>query len=198
MPKTPSTFTSLRDHLPSSSPVNNNCALIACPDQSNRTPDITEPSEGLNICSVPAVPTHLNPRSGNPAPSPLARASLKLSPIQVKEEEIPISLQTLRQSQSLTRVRVKKESQSPSIHFTVGPHRWTHSPPRLHLSGRQPQPPPPPLHRPPSPSPPIMSSPTSPPDKETLKHCHELVRRLAVFQFFPFRGLEPATSVLHA
>ncbi|KAF9800394.1 hypothetical protein IEO21_10371 [Rhodonia placenta] len=39
--------------------------------------------------------------------------------------------QALRQSQSLKRVRVKKESRSPSLHFTVGPHRRTHSPPCL-------------------------------------------------------------------
>ncbi|KAF9804466.1 hypothetical protein IEO21_09383 [Rhodonia placenta] len=102
--------------------------------------------------------------------SPPALASLKLSPVQVKQE-IPISLQTLRQSQSLKRVRVKKESRSPSLHFTVGPHHQTRSPPRLQSlfpPGGQQQPPPPPPGRPPSPPPPVMATP-APINKEVLK-----------------------------
>ncbi|EED85259.1 predicted protein [Postia placenta Mad-698-R] len=130
-PKTPSTSTSLKDHPPSSSAANNNPVLIARPTRSNKTPGATEPSEGPNIRLAPTAPTLLDLRPGSPALSPLARASLKLSPVQVKEEETPISLQTLRQSQSLTRVRVKKKSRSPSLHFMVGPHRRTRSPPRL-------------------------------------------------------------------
>ncbi|OSX56584.1 hypothetical protein POSPLADRAFT_1100816, partial [Postia placenta MAD-698-R-SB12] len=55
--------------------------------------------------------------------------SLKLSsPIQIKREEI--CLQTLRQSQSLRRVRVKKESRSPSPRILLGPPRRQRSPPR--------------------------------------------------------------------
>ncbi|EED78663.1 predicted protein [Postia placenta Mad-698-R] len=64
----------------------------------------TRPSEGPNIPLVPAAPTHLNPCLGTPALSPPALASLKLSLVQVKQKEIPISLQTLCQSQSLKRV----------------------------------------------------------------------------------------------
>ncbi|KAF9800518.1 hypothetical protein IEO21_10344 [Rhodonia placenta] len=164
-------FTSLRDHLCSFLPVSNNRALIARLDPSNKIPGITGPSEGLSTRSAPAAPTHLDPRPGNHALSPLARDSLKLSPLQIKKEETPISLSTLRQSQSLTRVRVKKESRSPSIHFTVGPHRRTRSPPSPQSPpGGQPQPPSPPQDRPSSPPPPIMSSPASPPNKEMLKH----------------------------
>ncbi|EED82192.1 predicted protein [Postia placenta Mad-698-R] len=158
--------------LLSSSPANNNRALIARLDRSRRITSATRPSEGPNIRSAPAVPTHLDLRPDTPALSLPALAFPKLLPAQVKQEEIPISLQTLHQSQSLKRVRVKKESRSPSLHFTVGPHRRTRSPPRLQsLSppGGQPQPPPPPLGRPPSPPTPIMSSPTAAPDKETLK-----------------------------
>ncbi|KAF9803695.1 hypothetical protein IEO21_09581 [Rhodonia placenta] len=59
------------------------------------------------------------------------RTSSTFTSLKVKQEEIPIFLQTLRQSQSLKRVRVKKESRSPSLHFTVGPHRRTRSPLRL-------------------------------------------------------------------
>ncbi|OSX62344.1 hypothetical protein POSPLADRAFT_1143815, partial [Postia placenta MAD-698-R-SB12] len=84
-------------------------------------------SEGPNIHSAPIVTSHHDPHPDTPALSLPALASLKLSPIQVKQEEIPISLQTLHQSQSLKRVRVKKESRSPS--FMVGLHRWTCSPP---------------------------------------------------------------------
>ncbi|OSX58089.1 hypothetical protein POSPLADRAFT_1107943, partial [Postia placenta MAD-698-R-SB12] len=73
-----------------------------------------------------------NLRPGTPVLSLPALAFPKLSPVQVKQEEILISLQTLHQSQSLKRgVRVKKESRSPSIHFMVGPHHRTRSPPRL-------------------------------------------------------------------
>ncbi|KAF9797567.1 hypothetical protein IEO21_10857 [Rhodonia placenta] len=160
--------TSLKVPLPSSSPVNNSHVQIARRDQSNRTTSVTRPSEGPNIRSVPAAPTHPAPRLGTPALSPPALASPKLSPVLVKQEEIPISLQTLRQSQSLKRVRVKKESRSPSIHFTVGPHRRTCSPPRLQSLSGQPQPPPPPPGRPPSPPPPVMATP-APIDKEVLK-----------------------------
>ena len=111
--------------------MNNNCVPIARLDQSSKITSDTKPSEGPNIPLAPAAPTPLDPRLGTPALSPPALASLKLSPVLVKQEEIPISLQTLRQSQSLKRVRVKKESRSPSLHFTVGPHRRTRSPPRL-------------------------------------------------------------------
>ncbi|KAF9801196.1 hypothetical protein IEO21_10185 [Rhodonia placenta] len=162
-------FTSLTVLPLSSSPARHNRALIACLDRSSRIMSAIRPSEGPNIRSVPAVPTHLDLHPGTPARSLPALAFPKLSPVQVKPKEIPISLQTLRQSQSLKRVRVKKESRSPSLHFTVGPHHRTCSPPRLHPPGRQPQPPPPPPGRSPSPPLPIMSSPASPPDKDTLK-----------------------------
>ncbi|KAF9795035.1 hypothetical protein IEO21_11133 [Rhodonia placenta] len=119
--KTLSMSTSLRAHPLSSSAVNNNPVLTARHDQLIRTTSVTRPSEGLNTPLAPAAPTHLDPHPDTPALSPPALASLKLSPVQVKQEEIPISLQTLRQSQSLKRVRVKEESQSLSLHFTVGP-----------------------------------------------------------------------------
>ncbi|EED83400.1 predicted protein [Postia placenta Mad-698-R] len=88
-------------------------------------------------------------------------------PNPVKYEEI--SLHTLRQSLSLRRVQVKKESRSPSPRILLGPPRRQRSPPRQQsLTGGPPQPPPPP-QRPPSPLMPIMSSPTTTPNKETLK-----------------------------
>ncbi|EED77939.1 predicted protein [Postia placenta Mad-698-R] len=159
----------LRGRLLSSLPVNKNRALIARLDQSNRTLGIIEPSGGLNTRSAPAAPTHPDLCLGNPALSPLVRASLKLSLVHVKKEETPISLMTLRQSQSLK--QVKKESWSPSLHFMVRPHRRTHSPPRLQSLSPphgQPQPPPLPPGRPPSPPPPVMATP-APIDKEVLK-----------------------------
>ncbi|KAF9798157.1 hypothetical protein IEO21_10784 [Rhodonia placenta] len=161
--------TSLKVPLPSSSPVNNSHVQIARRDQSNRTTSVTRPSEGPNIRLVPAAPMHPAPHPGTPALSLPALASPKLSPVQVKQEEIPISLQTLWQSQSLKRVRVKKESRSPSIHFTVGPHCQMRSPPRLQSPpGGQPQPLPPPPGRPPSPPLPVMATP-APIDKEVLE-----------------------------
>ncbi|KAF9805200.1 hypothetical protein IEO21_09151 [Rhodonia placenta] len=168
-PRTSSTSTSLTVLPLSSLPANNNRALIARLDQSSRITSVTRPSEGPNIRSVPAAPTHPALCPGTPALSLPALASLKLSPVQVKQEEIPISLQTLRQSQSLKKVRVKKESRSPSPLFTVGLHHRTWSPPHLQSLTGQPQPPPPPLGRPPSPPPPVMATP-APLDKETLKH----------------------------
>ncbi|EED84765.1 predicted protein [Postia placenta Mad-698-R] len=170
-PRTSLTSTSLTVLPLSFLPVNNNCALIACLDRSSRITSDTRPSEGPNIRSAPAVPTPPDPRLDTPVLSLPAPVSLKLLPAQVKEEEIPISLQTLHQSQSLTRVRVKKESRSPSLHFTVGPHRRTRSPPRLQSLSYV-TPPPGFLQRLPFsvPPPSIMSSPVSPPDKETLKH----------------------------
>ncbi|KAF9797105.1 hypothetical protein IEO21_10909 [Rhodonia placenta] len=167
-PRTSSMSTLLKVPLPSSSPVNNSHVQIARRDQLNRTTSVTRPSEGPNIRSVPAAPTHPAPRPGTPALSLLALASPKLSPVQVKKE-IPISLQTLQQNQSLKRVRVKKESRSPSIHFTVGPHHRTRSP--LHLQSLSYVTPPPGFLqrlRPPSPPPPVMATP-APIDKEVLK-----------------------------
>ncbi|KAF9804517.1 hypothetical protein IEO21_09350 [Rhodonia placenta] len=181
-PRTSSTFTSPKVPPPSSSPVNNSRVQIACRDQSIRTTNVTRPSEGLNIPLAPAAPTHLDPRPGTPALSPPALASLKLSPVQVKKEEIPISLQTLRQSQSLKRVQVKKESWSPipvlrnttpglpSAPVSSAPPRGrscTRSP--QSPPGGQPQPPPPPPGRPLSPPPPPPGRPLSPPPPEVLK-----------------------------
>ncbi|KAF9815267.1 hypothetical protein IEO21_04630 [Rhodonia placenta] len=172
MLKTPSTSTSLKGCLPLSLPVpvNNSRALIACPDQSNRTLGVTELSEELNTCSALAAPTLHSPRPGNPALSPPAHVFLKLSLVQVKEEETLISLKTLCQSQSLMRVRVKKESWSLSLHFTVGPHCWMRSPPHLQ-SLLYVTLPPGFLQRlgcPPSPLLPVMAT-LAPIDKEVLK-----------------------------
>ncbi|KAF9801534.1 hypothetical protein IEO21_10090 [Rhodonia placenta] len=168
--RTSLTSTSLTVLPLSSSPANNNRALIACLNRLSRITSDTRPSEGLNIHSAPAVPMPPDPHFDTPVLSLPAPASLKLLPVQVKQEEIPISLQTLRQSQSLKKVQVKKKSRSPSLHSLTGPHHQTRSPPRLQSLSGQPQPPPPPPGCPPSPPPPIMSSPVSPPDKETLKH----------------------------
>ncbi|KAF9804461.1 hypothetical protein IEO21_09390 [Rhodonia placenta] len=168
--RTSLTSTSLTVLPLSSLPANNNRALIARLDRSSRITSDTRPSEGPNIRSAPTVPTPPGPHLDTLALSLPALTSLKLLPVQVKEEEIPISLQTLCRSQSLKRVQVKKESQSPSLHFLAGLHRWTRSPPCLQSLSGQPQPPPPPPGHSPSPPPLIMSSPTSPPDKETLKH----------------------------
>ncbi|OSX59727.1 hypothetical protein POSPLADRAFT_1059030 [Postia placenta MAD-698-R-SB12] len=130
---------------------------------------------GLEAPSLPDLPHDIL------ALSPPAPAFLKLSsPVQVKREEI--SLQTLHQSLSLRRVRVKKESRSPIPDVRdppteLSPAPSPPSPPRgrsstrssrSSTSGGPPQPPPPP-RRPPSPPAPIMSSPATAPNKETLK-----------------------------
>ncbi|EED84325.1 predicted protein [Postia placenta Mad-698-R] len=86
-------------------------------------------SDERNIRSVLEAPLHLDPPRGTLALSPPAPASLKLSSIQVKREEI--SLQTLRQSLSLRRVTVKKESRSPSPRILLGPPRRQRSPPPI-------------------------------------------------------------------
>ncbi|EED83614.1 predicted protein [Postia placenta Mad-698-R] len=152
----------------SSTVASSSHAQIGHPDQSRRITLVTRQSDGLNTPLAPAAPSHLNPPRGIVALSPPAPDFLKLSsPIQVKREEI--SLQTLRQSLSLRRVRVKKEFRSPSLRILLGPPRRQRSPPRQQsLIGRPPQPPPPP-QRPPSPPMLIMSSPSTAPDKETLK-----------------------------
>ncbi|EED85781.1 predicted protein [Postia placenta Mad-698-R] len=138
------------------------------PDRSRKITLATRPSDGLNTHLDPEAPLHLDLPHGTPALSPPAPDFLKLSsPIQVKREEI--SLQTLCQSLSLRRVRVKKESRSPSPRILLGPPRRQRSPPRQQsLTGRPPQPPPPP-QCPPSPLAPIMPSPAAIPDKEMLK-----------------------------
>ncbi|EED81333.1 predicted protein [Postia placenta Mad-698-R] len=145
-------------------------AQIGHPDRLRRITLATRQSDGLNTPLVPAAPSCLDPPCGILALSPPAPAFLKLSPVQVKYEEI--FLQTLCQSLSLRRVQVKKESRSPSPQILLGPPHRQHLPPcqqSLTLtSGGPPQPPPPP-QRPLSPPTPIMSSPAAAPDKETLK-----------------------------
>ncbi|EED78654.1 predicted protein [Postia placenta Mad-698-R] len=152
----------------SSSPASNNRAPIERQGRSIKITHITKQSGGLNTRSAPAAISHLDLPRGILALSPPVPASLDQSLVQVKHEEI--SLQTLRQSQSLK--RVKKESRSPSLQILLGPPRRQRSPLRLQFltpTGGQPQPPPPPPGRPPSPPPLIMSLPASPPDKDTLK-----------------------------
>ncbi|KAF9804382.1 hypothetical protein IEO21_09419 [Rhodonia placenta] len=168
-PRTSSTSTSLMVLPPSFSPANSSYAPTRHLDRSRRITNVTKRSEGPNIHSDLVVPSHHDPRPNTPALSLPVLASLKLSPVQVKQEEIPISLQTLHQSQSLKRVRVKKESRSLSLHFTVGLHCRTRPLLRQQSLTGQPQPLPPPPGRPPSPPPPIMSSSASPPDKKMLR-----------------------------
>ncbi|OSX61624.1 hypothetical protein POSPLADRAFT_1108555, partial [Postia placenta MAD-698-R-SB12] len=108
--RTSSTSTSQTALRPSSSPASSSRAPIGHSGRSNKITHTTKRSEGPNICSVPAAPMHLNLHPDTPALSPPAPAFPKLSLVQVKRKEI--SLQTLRQSLSLKRVRVKKESWS--------------------------------------------------------------------------------------
>ncbi|EED82454.1 predicted protein [Postia placenta Mad-698-R] len=96
-------------------------------DRSSRITNITRPSEGPNICSVLEALSHHNPCLNIPALSPPAPTYPDQLPVQVKHEETPISLQTLRQSQSL--LRVKKELRSLSLQFSVGPCHRLCSPP---------------------------------------------------------------------
>ncbi|EED84379.1 predicted protein [Postia placenta Mad-698-R] len=112
----------------SSTVVSSSCAQIGHPDQSRRITLATRQSDGLNTHSVPAAPSHLALPHGILALSPPVLVFLKLSlPVQVKHEKI--SLQTLHQSLSLRRVRVKKESRSPSPRILLGPPRRQRSPP---------------------------------------------------------------------
>ncbi|EED83497.1 predicted protein [Postia placenta Mad-698-R] len=80
-----------------------------------------------NIRSALVALSRHDPHPNIPALSPPTPAYPDRLPVQVKHEETLISLQTLRQSQSLRRV---KESQSPSPLFSVGPHHQLCSPPR--------------------------------------------------------------------
>ncbi|OSX61473.1 hypothetical protein POSPLADRAFT_1057239 [Postia placenta MAD-698-R-SB12] len=113
----------------SSTIASSNRARTEHPDRSQRTTRATKRSDERNTRSDPEAPSYLDQPRGTLALSPLAPVSLKLSsPIQIKREEI--SLQTLRQSQSLRRVRVKKESRSPSPRILLGPPRRQRSPPR--------------------------------------------------------------------
>ncbi|OSX56915.1 hypothetical protein POSPLADRAFT_1062072 [Postia placenta MAD-698-R-SB12] len=166
--RTSSTSTSRTALRLLSTVVSSSRAPTGRPDRSRKITRATRRSDGHNTHSALEAPLHLDLPRGTLALSPLAPASLKLSsPAQVKYEEI--SLQTLRQSLSLRRVQVKKESRSPSPRILLGPPRQQRSPPRQQsLTGGPPQPPPPP-QRPPSPPTPVMSSPTAAPDKETLK-----------------------------
>ncbi|EED83243.1 predicted protein [Postia placenta Mad-698-R] len=112
----------------SSTVASSSRAQIGHPDRSRKITLVTRRSDERNICSVLKAPLHLDPPCSTLALSPPAPASLKLSSIQVKREEI--SLQTLRQSLSLRRVTVKKESRSPSPRILLGPPRRQRSPPR--------------------------------------------------------------------
>ncbi|OSX55831.1 hypothetical protein POSPLADRAFT_1101429, partial [Postia placenta MAD-698-R-SB12] len=119
--RTSLTSTSQTVLTPLSSPASSSRAQIGHLDQSTRTIRATKRSKGHNIRSVLEAPLHLDLPRGTLALSPPAPAFPKLSPVPVKYEEI--SLQTLRQSLSLRRVRVKKESQSPSPRVLLGPPR---------------------------------------------------------------------------
>ncbi|EED86058.1 predicted protein [Postia placenta Mad-698-R] len=96
-------------------------AQIGHPNRSQKITLATRRSDEHNIRSVPEAPLHLNLPRGTLALSPPAPAFPKLSPDPVKYEEI--SLQTLRQSLSLRRVQVKKESRSLSPRVLLGPPR---------------------------------------------------------------------------
>ncbi|EED82966.1 predicted protein [Postia placenta Mad-698-R] len=109
-------------------PASSSCVPTEHLDRSNRITSVTRPSEGLNICSVLIALSCHDPHLDIPALSPPAPAYPNRSPVQVKHEETPISLQTLHQSQSL--LRVKKGSQSLSLQFSVRPHCRLHSPSR--------------------------------------------------------------------
>ncbi|EED81425.1 predicted protein [Postia placenta Mad-698-R] len=126
--RTSSTSTSQTALRLSSSPASSSRAPIGHLGRSSKITRTTKRSEGPNIRSVPAAPSHLDPPRGTLALSPPVPAFPKLSPVQVKREEI--SLQTLRQSLSLRRVRVKKESRSPSPRILLGPPRRQRLPPR--------------------------------------------------------------------
>ncbi|EED80709.1 predicted protein [Postia placenta Mad-698-R] len=113
------------------------CEQQPCPNRTPRSIEEDYPhrcmhvnpyTDERNTRSDPEAPSHLDLPRGTLALSPLPPASLKLSPSPVKLEEI--SLQTLRQSQSLRRVQVKKESRSPSPRILLGPPRRQRSPPR--------------------------------------------------------------------
>ncbi|OSX58546.1 hypothetical protein POSPLADRAFT_1097882, partial [Postia placenta MAD-698-R-SB12] len=120
--RTLSTSTSQTALRLSSTIANSSRARTEPPDQSRRTTHATKRSDERNTRSDPEAPLHLDQPRGTLALSPLAPVSLKLSSlIQIKREEI--SLQILHQSQSLRRVRVKKESRSPSPRILLGPPR---------------------------------------------------------------------------
>ncbi|OSX57323.1 hypothetical protein POSPLADRAFT_1098256, partial [Postia placenta MAD-698-R-SB12] len=119
--RTSSTSTSQTALRPSSSPASSSRAQIGHPGRSSKISHVTKRSEERNIRSVLEVPSHLDLPRGTLALSPPAPAFPKLSLVQVKREEI--SLQTLRQSKSLRRVRVKKESRSPSLQILLSPPR---------------------------------------------------------------------------
>ncbi|EED80181.1 predicted protein [Postia placenta Mad-698-R] len=112
----------------SSTVVSNSRAQIGHPDRSRKITLVTKQSDERNTCSDPEAPSHPDLPRGTLALSPLPPAFPKLSPSPVKLEEI--SLQTLRQSLSLRRVQVKKESRSPSLRILLGPPRQQRSPPR--------------------------------------------------------------------
>lgn len=125
--RTLSTSTSLMVLLHLSSSVSSSSALTEHLNQLRRIMSTTKPSKGPNIRSALAALLHHDPCPKILALSPPAPAYPNRSPVQVKHKETPISLQTLRQSQSLR--RVKKESRSPSLQFSVRLHRQLHSPP---------------------------------------------------------------------
>ncbi|OSX64595.1 hypothetical protein POSPLADRAFT_1114390, partial [Postia placenta MAD-698-R-SB12] len=112
---TPTSQTALRL---SSTPASSSRAPTEHPDRSSKITHTTKRSDERNIRSVLEAPLHLDLPHGTLALSPLAPAFPKLSPVQVKREEI--SLQTLRQSLSLRKVRVKKESRSLSPQILLG------------------------------------------------------------------------------
>ncbi|EED83610.1 predicted protein [Postia placenta Mad-698-R] len=107
--------------------ANSSRAQIGHPNRSRKITLATKRSDERNIRSDPETPLHLDRPRGTLALSPLAPASLKLSPIKYEE----ISLQTLCQSLSLRRVQVKKESQSPSLRILLSPPRQQRSPPLI-------------------------------------------------------------------
>ncbi|EED84101.1 predicted protein [Postia placenta Mad-698-R] len=160
-----------------SSFVIDNRALIALHGPSLPRKDATYQSDESSTPAAPhsGMPAHRDLLLATSLPSrpdlhPQEPAFPNLSPAQVKHEEIPISLEELRQSHSLQ--RPLKRSPSPpwgrgwkgtqslspvTVQQLLGPAHRQQSRPRLQSLS------------PPSPSSPVMSSPASPPDKETLR-----------------------------
>ncbi|KAF9801508.1 hypothetical protein IEO21_10098 [Rhodonia placenta] len=154
-----------------SSPASSSHAPTILPDPLRRITNVTRQSEGPNTRLALATPSHPDQPLIIPALSPPASVYPSLSPVQVKREETPISLQTLRQSQSLRRVNKELRTPSPSLLYSaapVGPYHQLRSPPCLQSLSNQPQQPPSPTGSPLSPSSPVMSSPVWS-NKEVLK-----------------------------
>ncbi|KAF9801899.1 hypothetical protein IEO21_10014 [Rhodonia placenta] len=129
-----STLHDSRNQAPSSTIATDSHVLIAPLTLSPLKKGASYRSDKSNIPSgrVPNTLPDLSPATSLPSrPDPplQAPASPNLSPVQVKHEEVPISLEELRQSHSLQ--RPLKRSPSPPLQRIFGPARRQCSPPRL-------------------------------------------------------------------